>query len=327
MIEYKKEEKDLSIIIPMYNSEESIKKVIESIMSQNFLPDFEIIVVDDGSVDASVKVVEEMKANNKRIKLLKQKNLKQSAARNKGLKHSSGKIICFIDSDDYLEENHFKVLVYPLLQNDQLNMRVSGIQKIYSNKKVIENNSVLSNKKSTQEMIRDYLTQNKEMDVGLWNKSYRFSLIKKNELKFQSENFFEDSLFNLCYLKNLEPKSISISKEVTYNLLKNDESTTMKFRPEIYQLGQNYIQTVLDVANKIGLSQIVLDDFKNRTNLHLVHHAIKYDPGWSAKSQKKMLSINKLNIFHSGLSNRYLLAVLMAKKVPIIYRKIYRLFY
>ncbi|MDT2815391.1 glycosyltransferase family 2 protein [Vagococcus carniphilus] len=327
MIEQPKKEKDLSVIIPMYNAEKSIEKVIESIMAQNYLPNFEIIIIDDGSLDNSVNIVEEMMVHNEFIKLFRQKNLKQSAARNRGLLHSSGKVICFVDSDDYLEKNHFEILVYPLLQNNQLNMIVSGIQKIYPNKKIVENNSLLSSYKNNKEMISCYLSQSKEMDVGLWNKSYRASLIKKKKLEFQLENFFEDSLFNLNYLKDLDPKTVSYSNEVTYNLLKNEESTTMKYRPEIYQLGENYIQTVFQITNQMSLSKKTLDAFEKRTKLHLVHHAIKYDPHWSAKKQQKILSISRLNLFDSELSTQYLLAVFMAGKVPNIYRSLYLLFY
>ena len=89
----------LSIIIPIYNAEKFIKACLESIVIQN-KDNMEIILVNDGSTDSSLKICEEIKENIDNIVLVNQDNLGVSAARNTALKMARGKLVYFCDSDD-----------------------------------------------------------------------------------------------------------------------------------------------------------------------------------------------------------------------------------
>lgn len=91
-----------SIVIPLYNKYEYIKKTIDSVLSQTY-PYFEVIVVDDGSTDGSATMVE--KISDQRIRLLRQENKGVSAARNTGIKESKFEFIAFIDGDDWWHED------------------------------------------------------------------------------------------------------------------------------------------------------------------------------------------------------------------------------
>jgi len=86
----------VSVIIPVYQSANTIAEAIDSVLSQTF-KDFEIIVVDDGSTDSLEEVLSKY---GEKIKLIKQKRLGVSASRNKGIKNSSGEIVAFLDADD-----------------------------------------------------------------------------------------------------------------------------------------------------------------------------------------------------------------------------------
>ena len=94
----------VSVIIPVYNVEKYIIKCIDSILKQK-LYEIEIIVVNDGSTDNSLQIIQNFTANNSRIKILNQDNRGLSVARNTGFKYSNGEYIYFIDGDDYLDEN------------------------------------------------------------------------------------------------------------------------------------------------------------------------------------------------------------------------------
>jgi len=87
-----------SVIIPLYNKEKYIKNTIESVLNQGFT-DFEILVINDGSTDNSLKQVEMF--SDSRIKIFNQENQGVSVARNLGIEQSKGKYICFLDADDY----------------------------------------------------------------------------------------------------------------------------------------------------------------------------------------------------------------------------------
>lgn len=100
---------DLSIIIPVYNSEKYIRECLDSIFKNVTSYKFEVIIVDDGSTDDSLKIVEEYKNNN--LKILKQRNKGAASARNYALNYATGEYIAFIDSDDYVDENYIQKLL------------------------------------------------------------------------------------------------------------------------------------------------------------------------------------------------------------------------
>lgn len=90
----------ISVVIPLYNKESSIAQSLKSVLSQEY-DDYEVVIVDDGSTDGSVDVVEAI--NDPRIRLIKQENGGPSKARNTGVKNAKGEWILFLDADDELE--------------------------------------------------------------------------------------------------------------------------------------------------------------------------------------------------------------------------------
>ena len=92
---------EISVIIPVYNSEKYIKKCLDSLLNQTF-KNFEIICVNDGSVDNSLKILEEYKLKDHRIVLINSKNEGLGSARNKALDVAKGRYIIFVDSDDWV---------------------------------------------------------------------------------------------------------------------------------------------------------------------------------------------------------------------------------
>ena len=95
----------ISVIIPMYNSVSTIERCLTSVMSQLY-KDTEIIVIDDGSTDHGADVVLELASEDDRIRYIRQENGGVSRARNRGLDEANGEWICFIDSDDAIEEEY-----------------------------------------------------------------------------------------------------------------------------------------------------------------------------------------------------------------------------
>lgn len=96
-----------SVIIPLYNKELSIKNTIQTVLNQSFM-DFEIVVVNDGSTDSSIDVVESI--NDRRIRVIHQQNKGVSAARNKGIRVASNDWIVFLDADDLWDDRHLTVI-------------------------------------------------------------------------------------------------------------------------------------------------------------------------------------------------------------------------
>ncbi len=95
----------ISVVIPLYNKEKSIKSTIESVLAQTY-KDFELIVVDDGSTDGSADVVKCF--DDKRIRLISKKNGGVSSARNEGIKNAQSEYVSFLDADDIWDENYLE---------------------------------------------------------------------------------------------------------------------------------------------------------------------------------------------------------------------------
>lgn len=110
----------ISVIIPVYNTQEFVESAIRSIQTQS-LRDIEIIVINDGSTDNSLNILETLRANDPRLKLFSQQNSGQAIARNKGLSEAKGTYIYFMDSDDILESDALE-LCYNYAETEQLDL-------------------------------------------------------------------------------------------------------------------------------------------------------------------------------------------------------------
>ena len=120
---------EISVIVPVYNCEKYLEKCINSILSQTF-DDLELILINDGSSDNSGKVCDYFKETDSRIKVIHQKNMGVSVARNVGLDISNGKYIGFIDGDDYIESDMYEFL-YNNIKKNEAEVAICGIENIF----------------------------------------------------------------------------------------------------------------------------------------------------------------------------------------------------
>lgn len=107
----------ISLIIPCYNAESTISKCLDSVISQSY-KNLEIIIINDGSTDGTYAIINQFQDKDSRIIIINQENSGVSKARNEGIKAASGKYICFVDSDDWVEKDYCYVLHQSLFEND-----------------------------------------------------------------------------------------------------------------------------------------------------------------------------------------------------------------
>ena len=107
----------ISIIIPCFNSEKTLEKCLQSVVSQDY-NELEIIIINDGSTDRTLEIIKKFQKKDQRIVVIDQENSGVSESRNVGIKRSSGTYICFVDSDDWVEENYCSVLHHILASNE-----------------------------------------------------------------------------------------------------------------------------------------------------------------------------------------------------------------
>lgn len=119
----------ISVIVPVYNVERYISRCVDSILAQTY-ENLEIILIDDGSTDASGRICEAYKERDARIRTIHRSNGGMSAARNAGIQAAGGAYISFVDSDDYIAEDLIAYL-YHLASSNCAQISVCGYQKLY----------------------------------------------------------------------------------------------------------------------------------------------------------------------------------------------------
>lgn len=108
---------EISIIVPIYNTESYLARCVESILSQSF-SDYELLLVDDGSTDESGNMCDAYAEKDERVQVFHKKNSGVSSTRNIGINEAKGKFVCFVDADDWLEKDAMELLVKKQLENE-----------------------------------------------------------------------------------------------------------------------------------------------------------------------------------------------------------------
>lgn len=188
----------VSIIVPIYNVEKYISKCLESILNQTFT-DFEAILIDDGSPDRSVEIIN--KYNDSRIKLFRKDNGGLSDARNYGLERANGDYIVFVDSDDWIEADFLDDCISYLDSNKKVDLIILGYIKDFEDKdeRIIKSEVITPESKlfCISEKNIEFNSQVVDLMGYSVNKVYRRSLLKKGNFKFKKDiTLVEDSLFN-----------------------------------------------------------------------------------------------------------------------------------
>ncbi len=202
----------VSVIVPVYNVADYLAKCLDSLVNQT-LKELEIIVVNDGSLDNSSKIIDKyVKKYPAKIKAFNKKNGGQGSARNYGLKHAQGEYIAFVDSDDYIDLDMFTKM-YNKAKEDDSDVVICGMNNIsLTNKISIDNNNF----------------PNKDLKIllgsmGVCNKIFKKDLIIKNNLQFRCNVWYEDIDFLVKIL--LDNIKISFIDDALYNYVLRTGST------------------------------------------------------------------------------------------------------
>ena len=186
----------VSVIIPLYNSVDSIKTCIESIESQTYT-NIEVVIIDDGSLDNSYDVCSVLTKQYKNIILTKQNNKGVSAARNRGLTVASGEYITFVDSDDAVDRKYVEILVRKMNRNV---MTACSFDVFDSDIPIVDIGDSTTREMSKSEAEKSVYSS-RGMSGFVWGKLFDARLIKNQKIKFD-ENIAicEDLLFCIAYL-------------------------------------------------------------------------------------------------------------------------------
>ncbi|EKD94315.1 MAG: Capsular polysaccharide biosynthesis protein [uncultured bacterium] len=244
----------ISIIVPVFNSENYLHRCIKSLINQSY-KNIEITLIDDGSTDKSGKICDEYAYRNKRITTIHQKNSGPASARNTGIKNSKGEFIFFIDADDFIENEALNLLIKSFNQH-KAEIIIGDFKKIKNG--IIEQRHDISfsddkllNKQDLVDYSRLYLKKpNKYLLFAFsWGKLFKSLIIKNNNIFFNEKlHTFEDVAFNFDYLKYTNTVSFIKKTIYSHNVYENYSSATMT-------LGNNpnklfgYRQALININN------------------------------------------------------------------------------
>lgn len=207
--------KEISVIVPIYNVEKYLKKCLQSLQNQNF-ESYEVILVDDGSTDNSRKIAEKyVEVHRDTFTVVAQENKGLSEARNTGMQYAKGRYICFVDSDDYVEESYLQEM-YLCAEKTGSELVFCAFRSVDEKgnliKDVFEQGFRAGNTYKIDDRKDLLLTQN-----AAWNKLYKKEIIDKNDLKFTPGAWYEDLRFVKKYM--LFASKFAYCDLVLYNYL------------------------------------------------------------------------------------------------------------
>jgi len=204
----------VSVIVPVYNVEKYLEKCLESLINQT-LNEIEIIVVNDGSTDNSLNIIEKYAQKDYRIKIINQKNQGLSGARNSGFKLARGEYISFIDSDDWVDNDFLEKLYNSAISN---NVSIA-ISTIIRKREKTQKYRVHYTEEKIYETLEDKINIcNIPTCCYVWNKLYKKSLLENSE--FTVGRFYEDVLWTPEIIKKAD-KIITVPNTNYYYRVNN----------------------------------------------------------------------------------------------------------
>ena len=243
---------NLSIIVPVYNVCLYVSECIYSLLNQSY-DDFEIIIVDDGSTDESPEIVDRIAQKDNRIKVIHQKNLGLPEARNTGIKAATGKYIGFIDSDDRIKPDMYKVLINKIEFND-CDLAICNFSRFskssfldgkrYSNKLITYND----------QYVCDYYSYILDSSC---NKLYKLEIINRFNICFENKTVVpqEDFYFLLKYIAHIE--KICTIRESNYDYRIRSSSISNSKQPINFM---QYCYNFVDLVSKYHTNNKIMRD-------------------------------------------------------------------
>lgn len=222
----------LSVIVPVYRVLPYLSKCIDSILAQTFT-DFELILVDDGSPDRCGAICDEYAAKDDRIVVIHQKNAGVSAARNAGLDIAQGRYLSFIDSDDWIDPNMFRLMLESLWQHNA-DLVACGIQYWDSHESLLYRKTQDSFSLDRHSVLQKLFGQASSFGLGCCNKIFLRERI--SDLRFPIGIPFSED-WEYLYQCSQRVKAAFYLSNCLYNVLVRENSATRT--PEISMIMRN----------------------------------------------------------------------------------------
>jgi len=307
----------ISIIVPVYNVEKYISKTIISLQKQSF-HDFEVLVIDDGSLDESIKIAKTLTKDDKRFLFFTKKNGGLSDARNFGLDVSKGKYIAFLDSDDYFEPDFLKKMHLQIVK-DEADICICDFRLVTESGQTL---SVQSTNISEIITGEDALRKNLKADginSGMSNKLYKSNLFK--DIRFPLGMYYED--YATTFKLFLSSKKITFVNKVLFNYVQREGSITNSLNKknidDRFTVYNDMKKHLMQTDNIVKYQSEVLISYLQYVilsgSIQVVKNSTDFENDISyllKKAEKSTFTINNILHFHT-VSKKQMFALLALK--------------
>jgi glycosyltransferase EpsJ len=245
----------ISVIVPAYNAEKYIEKCVSSVLSQSF-SDLELIVVNDGSKDATAEIVSAMAEKDARVRLINQPNAGVSAARNAGLSAAAGELIAFVDADDWLRPDAYETMISALdaspAQTVMCNFAAvmpDGAEVPYGNKIP---GGLYSEEETRRLIVDDLLCRRLEARFNgfIWLYLFSAAAIREGNIRF-SGAYLEDELFLIEYFAR--PQKLCVTDAELYCYYQNPASVTRRYLKDFENTFKNSLNIKRALVSERGI--------------------------------------------------------------------------
>ena len=241
--------KKITVIVPIYNAEKNIEKCVNSILNQTY-SNLEVILINDGSKDKTEEICKNLAKKDNRIKYFYKENSGVSATRNLGLDKVTGDFISFIDSDDYIENDMYEIMLNKI---DDSEIVICDYCEV-NNDNEFKTDTEIEMKEKVFDNLDDLILNidNKKINRYVnppWNKLIKTDIVKKQNIRFDSRiSLGEDLLFNLQCMK--VAKKLQIVDKKLYNYSINTEGLGLKKR-DVNEYVNNSIKLINELINLV----------------------------------------------------------------------------
>ena len=226
--------KVLSFIIPLYNSAQWLRKCLDSVLEQDIpLEQMEVICVNDGSPDNSADIAREyIKEYPNTIVVLDQENQGPSGARNNGMRHATGKYLCFVDPDDYVEPNVYGKLVKQM-EDEKLDMLRFNYQIVDEEYKPVDKREFEKQFDYTPKLMSgsEFIATRLDIACNIWRYMYRREIITENGIWCFTGDYYDDTPWLPLVL--MQAERMNICDTVVYDYLERSDSLVKTQNPKM----------------------------------------------------------------------------------------------
>lgn len=237
-------EPKISIIVPVYNVEQYLERCVESLINQTH-KNIEIILVDDGSKDNSGKLCDELAQRDSRIVVYHKENGGLSDARNYGIDKATSDYVGFVDSDDFVDEDMYEILLSNLLKYDS-EISFCRLNDVY-NDEITKDNTENKPYLMTSEQAIKMVLEAKVFSVTAVNKLYKKSLF--DQIRFDKGKIAEDAFIMVDLLSRCEKIAATEAKKYYY-MHRENSITTQKFTSKFLNVIEAYEKNAKIVSDK-----------------------------------------------------------------------------